>query len=303
MAVLALCASGCLPILLGGPRTLKPGDMTVALAGMGRSDHMSDSVKRGGSASGVVELRGGMAENLDSGVTFHLPWTASWDLKYQVNAEGQWTPGTALQVVLGAAQPSFTGILLAGKSFGALTVTASASAGRTNERLWRPGGTPFGTQSETLAKEIYSWGGALEYEASPIHRLFLNVIAWNNVAEQEVPIVEGNKFGVNEGVSWFISAGLRVAWQMPQTIIKRDNSTTVLRGYILSEPTNGSMEIGQVGLFRATVLTDSFTRYIRDGKRIPAGDLKSGMPVLVQGILMPKPSTFLARSIEVQGDR
>jgi hypothetical protein len=276
--------------------------MTITVAGMGRADHMPDRVKRAGSASGVVEIRGGLAENLDSAVTLHLPWTASWDMKYQLVPEREYTPATAIQVVLGAAQPSFMAILLAGKSFGPLTTTAAVSAGRTNERVWRPGGTPFGTQSETLAKEVYSWGGAVEYEASPIHRIFLNAICWNNVREQEVPIVEGNSFGVNEGISWFFSGGIRIAWQMPQAIFKRDNSTTVLRGYVLSDPANGSMEIGQPGLFKAVVLTDSFTRYVRDGKRISVSDLKAGMPVLVQGILMPKPSTFLARSIEVQGD-
>lgn len=303
LSVLALASSGCLPILLGGPKTLKPGEMTVSLAGMGRADNMPDQVKRAGSASGVVELRGGLMERLDSAVTLHLPWAASWDMKYQVNAEHRWMPGTAIQLVLGAAQPSFIGMFIAGKSFGPVTATASVSAGRTNERLWRPGGTPFGTQSETLAKEVYSWGGAVEYEASSIHRFFLNAIAWNNVREQEVPIVEGNSFGVNEGVSWFFTAGLRVAWQAPQAVFKRDNSTTVLRGYLFTNPENGSMEIGQAGLFRATVLTDSFTRYTRDGKRVSASELQAGMPVLVQGILMPKPSTFLARSIEIQGDR
>jgi len=303
LLVLAVFSSGCLPILLAGPNTLKPGDMTISLAGMGRADHMPDQIKRAGSASGVIELRGGLAESIDAAVTLHLPWTASWDMKYQINAERDWIPGTAIQLVLGAAQPSFSAILLAGKSFGRITTTAAVSAGRTNERLWRPGGTPFGTASETLAKEIYSWGGAIEYAASPIHRIFINAIAWNNVREQETPIVAGNSFGVNEGISWFFSAGLRLSWQMPQTVQQRATSPTVLRGYILAEPGNGSLEIGQIGLFRATVLTDSFTRYIRDGKRITAGELAYGMPVLVQGIPMPKPSTFLARSIEVQGEK
>jgi hypothetical protein len=298
---LALLLSGCLPGLVGTARTLRPGEMSFAVGGMGRTHNLPDNVAQGGTASGMIELRGGLPiERADSALTFQAPWNASWDVRYQFADEDALVPAVAGQFTLGVVQPSLLAALAVTKSFGPVSLTGMASTGRVNEQLWRPGTGPFSGGSETLAKDVYAWGGGVEIEASPIHRIFADVVAWNNVNEQESPVRKGEAFGVNEGPTWFFAAGLRIAWKQPPPV-RPSGALTVLRGYLLQDFANNQFELGQPGLFRAAVLTDAFTRVVRDGKPASMKELKSGTPVLIQGIPLPQPSTFLARTIELQG--
>ena len=301
LAALSLPLSGCLPGLVNTARTLRPGEMTFAMGGMGRTGVLPDNVAQGGNASGMIELRGGLPfERADSAITLQLPWNASWDVRYQFISEDTFVPAVAGQFMLGAAQPALLASLAATKTFGKVSLTGLASTGHVNEQLWRPGSGPYSGESETLAKDVYAWGGGIEVEASPIHRLFAGLLAWNNAHEQEAPARKDGEFHVDEGVSWFITAGLRIVWKQPPPP-RPAGALTVLRGYLLQEPANNRFELGQPGLFRAVVLTDAFTKAVRDGKTASLKELKAGIAVLVQGIPLPQPSTFLARTIELQG--
>jgi len=294
-----LLLSGCLPLPVGGAKTLKSGELTLAFSGMGRTSTMPENVTQVGPVAGVVELRGGLPGNrLESGLLLQIPWHVAWDLKLMLVDETSWSPAFAVQGRLGIIQPEYGGSFLMTKTFGRLQLTALGDVGRTYERLWRPDSDPFAGESEKYIKNVRGWGAGAEWKLSPVHALFASLVAWDTTGGVEDP-KSGAAFGVDEGISYFMGAGLRVRWT-----IERDQETkgssVALRGYILKSVEADRFELGQPGVYHATVLIDAYTRIIRDGKPVGRDSLEERKAVLIQGITLPQPSTFLARTIEIQ---
>jgi hypothetical protein len=295
----ALLVSGCLPLPVGGAKTLKSGDLTLAFSGMGRTNSMPEDVKQAGPVAGVVEFRGGLpGDRLESGLVLQIPWHVAWDLKLMLVDEAPRWPALAVQGRLGIIQPEYGGSVLVSKTFGRIQLNLMGDVGRTYERLWRPGGGPFTDESEKYVKNVRGWGAGAEWKLSPVHRLFASLVSWDTTGGVEDPKT-GLAFGINEGISYYMSAGLRVNWT-----IERDRGakggSIALRGYILKAVESNSFELGQPGVYRATVLIDSYTRIIRDGKPVGRESLEEKKAVLIQGITLPQPATFLARTIEIQ---
>jgi len=295
-----LLLSGCLPLLLGNARVLKPGELTVAAAGMGRTSSAVPSSVRQPGVSGVVEIRGGLpGERMDAGLTAHAPWTATWDLKYMFRDEGPgFAPAVAARVKLGMIQPDYGGSLLVSRRFGPLELVASGGGGRSSERLWRPGASTLGNDSESFVKDYWVWGGGLGYRFASPWELFAEVVSLNPAKQREIPRLGAQAFGVTEKPSVFLAGGMRFTWVIPRR--KRTEELVALRGHILTVDSRDRFEVGQPGIYRATVLADAYTRVLRMGKPGTLEDLAPGKPVLIQGIPLPKPSTFLARVIEIQ---
>ncbi len=309
---LAFALSGCLPLLISSAKTLKPGELTLAVAGMGRTSRLPEGIEQAGPAVGVVEIRGGLpGDRLEAGFTLQAPWHMVWDFKFQALHETRIVPAVAAQAYLGLiTQPTLGGALLATKTIGPVEVTGMGGMGRSNERLWRAGSGPFSSdESEKFTKDIYAWGGGVECHLSPVHSLFVNVTSWSAVHEDKLSrenltsspfqaIVTANEFNVNEGPTFFFSAGIRLRWKLKS--VKSTDALTVLRGYVLKSLDQDEFEVGQPGVYRATVLVDAHTRITADGA--PAGQekLAKGRAVLIHGISLPQPSTFLARTIELQ---
>jgi hypothetical protein len=295
----ATLLSGCLPLLLGNARVLKPGEITIAAAGMGRGRAM-DSAYRQPGTSGVLELRGGLpGERLDAGLTVHAPYAAVWDLKYMLLAEGEdYLPAVAARVRLGMIQPAYGASLVASRRFGPLELAASGGGGRSSERVWKPGATTLGDDSESFVKDYWVWQGGVSYALASPFALFAEA-SWLNPAKQrEIPRMGSRAYGVTEKPSLFLAGGLRFTWVIPRK--KRVEELAALRGHILAVISRDRFEVGQPGIYRATVLADAYTRVLRMGKPGTLDDLAPGKPVLIQGLPLPKPSTFLARVIEMQ---
>jgi len=303
VAVLVLMAgglSGCLPLLLGSARTMPPGDLSLALAGSGRSASLPAGVAQAGPATGLVELRGGLPPGrLEAGFTLQIPWTMMWDFKVQVLEESLLVPAVAGRLELGLVQPDYGGELLATKTAGPIALTVMGGRNRTYERLWRTGTGSFSDTSESYVKSVWTWGVGAEYLWSPLTRLFLELVAWNPDSQKESPKT-GAPFGVNERPSLAVSAGVRFGWHLSPRRAPEQGAVTALRGYVLNDPTEDAFEVGQPGIFHATVLLDTQTRFIADGKPVDRSALARGRAVLIQGLAMPRPSTFLARVIELQ---
>jgi hypothetical protein len=296
---LPVVLSGCLPFLLGNAKVLRPGEMTLSMGAQGRTESLPAGVTQAGPAAAVVELRGGLpGDVMDAGFTVQAPWNLGWDLKLQVLRETTWVPAVAIRATLGVLQPSFGGSLLASKTLGKLTVTLMAGGDRTSERLWKNGGSPFSLDSENYVKDIGAWGVGAEYPVSNADDLFAGVVGWNPTTLSESPKT-GLPFGVVEKPGFFFTAGLRVKWKIARPAPSKV-TMTALRGYVLSDPGADRIEVGQPGIYRAIVLLDTYTKITADGKEVPRGELKQGRMVLIQGLALPQPSTFLARTIELE---
>ena len=298
LAFLAFLSTGCLPLLITSAKTMRPGDMSLTLAGTGRTQRITNGVKQAGPAAGIVELRGGLPfEGFEAGLALQIPWTMMTDIKYGLTRESMLLPATAIRGQIGVLQPSVGASFLVTKTFGAAELTGMAGISRLSERLWKEGSSPFSSRSENLQKDVYSWGAGMEWAASPIHRLFVCGVSTSSVNEREFA-EETGVFGVEEGPCWFFSAGMRIVWRMPP--FRKSGALTALRGYMLSEFRNGSFDIGQPGVYRAVVMTDAYTQVTEDGKPVSMDKLTPNRAILIQGIPLPKPSTFLARTIELQ---
>ena len=299
LLALSLTTSGCLPILIGSAKTLKPGEFSLAFAGQGRGGRLPEGIERTGPATGIVEMRGGVpGERMEAGFTLQVPWHVVWDMKVSALAERRILPAVAAQVHMGLIfQPSYGASLLVTKTFGPFEITAMGGAGRTNERFWRSGSGPFSDNSENYIKDVYSTGGGIEYRLSPIHSILVNFISWRSASWHETA-KDGRPFGVREEPACFLSAGIRVRWTVPPS--KRTGALVVLRGYILGPLEGDRFPVGQPGIYRATVLVDIYTRITRSDKPAGRESLMEKRAVLIQGIALPQPATFLARTIELQ---
>jgi len=265
---------------------------------MGRTEDLPAGVRQAGPAAVIAELRGGLPGDIvDAGFTVQAPWNLDWDLKLQVSREAAWTPAVAVRADLGVLQPSFGAALLASKSAGPLTVTAMVGRDRRNERLWLNGSSPFALDSENMTKDVWAWGVEADYTVSGVHDLFAGVVSWNSTNETEAPR-RTSAYGVHEGVTLFFTAGIRTRWKLVRSAPKV--VSTALRGYVLTDPAADRFEFGQPGIYRAAVLIDDYTKITADGKPAPRSELKQGRAVLIEGIALPQPSTFLARTIELQ---
>jgi len=294
--------SGCLPLLLGSARTLQPGEFSVSVAGMDRSGRLSSTeYDRSGPGIGIVEIRGGLpGDRLDAGVTFQIPWNASWDLKYQVVRESRFVPAVAAQAWLGIlSQPTFGGTVLTGKSFGPVEITASGGCARSSERIWPANDGYWSNEREHSMKALLSWGAAVEYRLSPAVSLATSVVAWQAVREYLVVEDELRPFDLELGPGFFVSAGVRLKWKWARRE-RPAGILTALRGYVLNELSDNEIEVGRPGVYRAKVLLDSGTKITADGAPAKREDLTEGRAVLIQGLSLPQPSTFLARTIELQ---
>lgn len=300
LALAGLGLAGCLPLLIGNARTMSPGDLSLALAGSGRTTRLPAGIEQAGPAAGLVEFRGGLPPGrLEAGWTVQVPWTMMWDLKGQLLLEQPLVPALALRVDLGLVQPAYGAALLATKTFGPVMVTLTGGRSRIYERLWRTGKGPFTADSESYVKSVWAWGGGANWQISPIHHVFLEAVAWDPDHAKETP-KSGRPWGVNESTSLAVTAGLRIRWHLAAPPARNAGSLTVLRGYVLTDPTSDAFEVGQPGIYRATVLLDTRTQYSADGKPAEASGLVRGRAVLIQGMAMPRPSTFLAHLIELQ---
>jgi hypothetical protein len=278
---------------------LHPGDLALSVAAMGRTGSLPPGIAQAGSAAAIAEIRGGLpGEVMDTGFTVYAPWTVGWDLKCQLLHAGTWTPDIAVRADLGVLQPSFGGALLVSRSAGPVTLTLMAGRDRRSERLWRDGAGPNSLDSENYIKDVVAWGVGAECRVGEADDLFAGVVCWDPTTRSESPKT-GQPFGADEGPTYAVTAGLRIRWRIvrpaaPKVVL------TALRGYVLTEPTPDRFEVGQPGIYRAVVLLDGYTQITADGKPAPRGDLVQGRAVLIQGIALPKPSTFLARTIELQ---
>ncbi|MEK7477604.1 MAG: hypothetical protein AAB152_18435 [Candidatus Coatesbacteria bacterium] len=299
LLVLPVLCSGCLPLLLGNARVLHPGELALSVAGMGRTESLPAGVDQAGPAAAVAEVRGGLPGDIvDTGLTVYAPWTFGWDLKCQILHGGTWTPDVAVRADLGILQPSFGGALLVSRSAGPVTLTLMGGRDRRTERLWRSGKGANSLESENYVKDVVAWGVGLECAVGASDDLFAGVVCWDPTTRSESPKT-GQPFGADEGRTWAVTAGLRIRWKVVRPAAPRA-ALTALRGYVLTEPTPDGFEVGQPGIYRAVVLLDEYTKITSDGKPVPRGDLKQGRAVVIQGIALPKPSTFLARTIELQ---
>lgn len=298
--LMAGALSGCLPLLLGSARTMSPGDVSLALAGSGRSASLPAGVTQAGPATGLVELRGGLPPGrLEAGFTLQIPWTMMWDFKVQVLEESLLLPAVAGRLELGLVQPDYGGELLVTKTAGPVGVTLMGGRNRTYERLWRTGTGSFSNTSESFVKSVWTLGAGLDYRWSALTHLFLEIVSWNPDNQKESPKT-GPAFGVDERPSLAISAGARIGWHLAPRRAPDHGAVTALRGFVLDDPTADAFEVGQPGIFHATVLLDTQTQFIADGKPVDRSALVRGRAVLIQGLAMPRPSTFLAHVIELQ---
>lgn len=298
----ALAASGCLPLLLGSARTLKPGEFTIAVAEMERTGRLSSTeYTRAGPSLAVVEVRGGLpGDRMDAGLTLHIPWNASWDLKLHAMREGRFIPALAVQVSLGLlSQPTVGGALLATKAAGPVEITGTGGYGHSTGRIWPAGEKYWSGEARNHSTDFYYWGAGIEYRAAPALSLLAGLIVTQ--ATRESLVVEGRllPYDLEAGPGYFLSAGIRTKWKWkPQE--KPKGTLTALQGYVLNEVENGQLEVGRPDVYRATVLIDSRTRITADGEEVEPGELTRGRAVLIQGLSLPRPSTFLARTIELQ---
>lgn len=300
LALVAAAAQGCLPLLLGSAKTMPPGDLSLALAGSGRTSRVPAGIEHAGPAAGIVEFRGGLPPGrLEAGWTIQVPWNMMWDLKGQLLEEALWWPAVAARLSLGLVQPSYGGELLATRTLGPVAVTLMGGRSRLYERLWRTNRGPFSVESESMVKSVWAWGGGADWRISPIHHVFLEAVVWNPDHEMETAKT-GKVYGVRESPGVAVTAGLRIRWHLEPARAHDPGALTALRGFVLSDPTPDSFEVGQPGIYRATVLLDTRTRYVADGKPADATGLVRGRAVLIQGMAMPRPSTFLAHTIELQ---
>lgn len=76
--------------------------------------------------------------------------------------------------------------------------------------------------------------------------------------------------------------------------------TSALRGRVLGHLIAGRLEIGQPGIYSATIMIDSDTQILRGANFVGAEELVWGRGVLVKGIPLPEPATFRAWAIELQ---
>jgi hypothetical protein len=280
---------------------MPPGDMSLAVAGAARPNPLPPGIVQAGPATGVVELRGGLPPGrLEAGWTLQIPWTMMWDLKGQLVEEGAFLPAVTARIELGLVQPDYGGALLVSKGVGPVTLTLMGGRSRTYERLWRDGRRPFSDQSESFIKSVWSWGAGADWEFSPSYHAFLEGVSWNPDGERESPKT-GRPFGVTENANLTLAAGLRMRWHLAPPPAPRDTGAlTALRGYVLADPTADGFEVGQPGIYHATVLVDTRTQFVADGKPVDRALLARGRAVLIQGIAMPRPSTFLAHVVELQ---
>ena len=299
LLVPVLLLSGCLPLLLGNARVLKTGELTISAAGMARTRAVPAEVRQPGS-SGVVEFRGGLpGDRMDAGLTIHAPWTATWDLKYMFRDEGEgFAPAVAARVRLGMIQPAYGGSLLVSRRFGPLELVASGGGGRSSERIWLPGATTLGNGSESFVKDYWAWGGGFSYNFASPWAFFAEAVYLSPAKQREIPRLGEKAFEVSEKPSVFLAGGMRFTIVIPRQ--KRTEGIIALRGHVLAVASRDRFEVGQPGVYRATVLVDAYTQVLRMGKPGTLDDLAPGKPVLIQGIPLPKPSTFLARVIEIQ---
>lgn len=299
LLALPLVLTGCLPLLLGTARVLHPGELSVSVGGMARTTSLPPGIAQPGPTAAVFEMRGGLpGEILDTGITVQAPWSAAWDLKCQVLHQERWYPDIAVRADLGVLQPSFGAALLVSRSAGPVTVTLMAGRDRRSERLWQVRSGPNSITFPNYVKDVQAWGVGAEYELDPDQDVFAGVVCWNPTTRTLNPNPRAPS-GVNEEPTYAIMAGLRIRWRLarppaPTAVL------TALRGYVLSEPTPEQFEIGQPGIYRAVVLLDGETRITADGKPATYEDLKQGRAILVQGYALPRASTFLARTIELQ---
>lgn len=296
---MAYTLTGCLPLLIGSAKTLRPGEFTAAVAGTGRTSRLPENTEQVGPAAAIVEFRGGLpGDRLEAGVTVQAPWNLAWDLKLQGLRESRFIPAVAAQVHLAVRQPGFGGTLLVTKTWGPFEITGTGGMGRSNERLWRTGHRPFSKLSESYEKNFYAWGGGVEYRLSQRYSVLANVTSWSSRTVAEFPEGDGSPFRVKEGPSYFASFGLRMRWR--RTPKSTAAAVVILRGYVLTEVTDDQFEVGRPGVFRATVLLDHLTTITAFGDPMEPEELTRGRAILIHGLPLPQPSRFLARSIELQ---
>ncbi len=294
-------SGGCLPLLLGSAKTLNPGDYSLAIAGMARTHTVPDSVKQTGTFNALIDLRGGLLEGVESGLLLQVPSHVAWDLKGRILRESDGlVPAMALRAHLGIIQPSFGVSMLATKTFGRTAVTLMAGASRTNERLWREASGPFASESENFVKRPLELGCGAEYRLTSVHYLFCDAITWYSDPDYQIETPKtGSPFGVTEKRNWFFAAGIRIRWTPPPKP-KPKAVSVALRGRVLKEPDAGQFEVGQPGIYSATVYVDAHTLILKEGKPVKLEELTQGRAVLIQGLPLPRPATFLARTIELQ---
>lgn len=291
--------AGCLPIPVGSARILPAGEMSLGAGGLGRTGQLAPGIRQPGEGAGLLELRGGLAGGrLEAGWAIAVPWHMAWDLKLGLLREDGWIPAVAARADLGLFQPSFGGSVLVTKSAGRFALTLLGETGRRNERLWVSGSGPNAATSENRIMLVRGGGGELTATVSPACDLYADVTYWTTDTEHEAPKT-GAAFKVTGGPSWFFGAGLRRHWTMSRAKVTA-GPMTALRGYILSEADPERVEVGQPGIYKAVVLLDAGTRILFDGKPVERSEMTVGRAVLIQGIALPKASTFLARTIELQ---
>ena len=205
----------------------------------------------------------------------------------------------AVRADLGILQPSFGVALLTSKTDGALTLTAMVAHSRRSEHVWRKGGRPLGDDTEIIAANVFSWGGGAEFRVAPHGEVFVGVVAQTPSQQHESPR-DSAAFAIAERSSWFVSAGYAVHWTMARPPRQVLGTMTTLRGIVLADPESDRFEVGEPGIYRAMVFLDASTRFVSGGNDVPRAELKQGRIVLVQGLALPHPSTFLARTIELQ---
>ncbi len=77
-------------------------------------------------------------------------------------------------------------------------------------------------------------------------------------------------------------------------------AASALRGRVLGHLIAGRLEIGQPGIYSATIMIDSETRILRGANSVGPEELVWGRGVLVKGIPLAEPATFRAWAIELQ---
>ncbi len=273
--------------------------MSLDVGGAGRTSSLPSGLAQPGPGAVMVAVRGGLAGGrLEAGYAVVVPWHMAWDLKLGLLREEGAIPAVAVRADLGLFQPSFGGALLVTKSVGPVSLTLIGEAGRRNERVWQTGTGPYAETSENLVKRVLGAGAELAIALPPLHEVYVNVTHHAAQTEHEAPR-RGAEFKAEEGPSWFFGAGVRLTWSIPKAP-PTPGPLTALRGVILEVPGPEGMEVGQPGIYKATVLMDDNTKVLFDGKPVERAEMTQGRAVLIQGIALPKPSTFLARTIELQ---
>ncbi len=303
IVAISMLNSGCLPFLLGTAETLRPGEYSLAVAGAGRSRDLPASIEQAGPAAAMVEIRGGLVrKGLEAGMTAQIPVHAVWDIKWQfLEQKGDFLPAIAFRFHLGAYQAdtgSLGGSLLATRNIGRVSLTAMTGFERTNERLWPQGASPFDSASVSFVKHPIAVGLGASLKLSSRFSLFIDTVSWDSKGQEEQGD-EWEPLDVSEGRTWFFAGGLKLNWTRrlkpaPQA------SLTALRGWVMKTPDDGRFEVGQPGIYTAIVYMDSATEILSGGVSADLSEIREGRAVLIQGLPLPRPAAFLARTIELQ---